>query len=148
MNKQQLVGEVSYKLKKLCCILNRMKLKNKHVSVIIWSENYEKLVDWYANVLGFTIRERLTLPDDTCTGFDFGDTYFSIGRHDKVRGVNHDSYRIMIGFNVDSVNEIYDELKNKPVKIIAKPFESPQGGYWCMTIADPEENILQFFGSK
>lgn len=125
-----------------------MKLKNKHVSVIIWSDDYEKLVEWYTNVLNFTVRERLTLPNDTCTGFDFGETFFSVGRHDKVHGVSRDPYRMMVGFNVDSVNETYDDLKNKPINIIAKPFESPQGGYWCMTIADPDGNILQFFGGK
>ena len=125
-----------------------MKLKNHDISVIIWSEHYEKLVDWYKNVLGFTIREELTLPNDTCTGFDFGQTYFSVGRHDKVQGQAKDPYRIMVGFNVDSVNEAYKELEGKPITWIAKPFESPQGGYWCMTIADPEGNILQFFGGK
>ncbi len=125
-----------------------MKLLDKKISVIIYSEDYEKLVSWYEQTLGFVVRERLTLQNDTCTGFDFGDTYFSIGKHDKVHGVNLDPHRIMIGFNVESVTQAYEELKDKQVAFVALPFESPQGGFWCMTIQDPEQNILQFFGNK
>lgn len=125
-----------------------MKLRAKMLSVIIWSENHEKLAKWYEDVLGFTVREVTTHPDDSCIGFDFGDTYFSIGRHDKVHGKNQDPYRIMVGFPVSSVSAAYEELKDKDVTWIAKPFLAPTGATWCMTIADPEGNILQFFGTK
>lgn len=125
-----------------------MKLKDKNLSVGIWSENYSKLADWYEKVLGFTVRERLSLPNDTVVDFAFGDNYFFIGKHSKVKGKSKDPYRVMVGFNVKSVSKTYKELKKKKVKFIAKPFEGPSGGYWCMTIQDPEENILQFFGGK
>ena len=125
-----------------------MKLKNKEISVGIWSEDYEKLAKWYEDVLGFTVKSRLNLPNDTVIDFDFGDTYFFIGKHDKVKGKNKDPHRIMIGFNVDSVAEAYNEIKDKDVTFVAKPFEAPAGGYWCMTIQDPEGNIIQFFGDK
>ena len=44
------------------------------LSVIIWSENHEKLESWYGDVLGLKGREVTTHPNDTCIGFDFGDT--------------------------------------------------------------------------
>lgn len=125
-----------------------MKLSDKHVSICLWSENYEKLAKWYEDVLGFKVNRRLTLPDDTGVDFDFLPSYFYVGKHDKVKGKSKDPYRIMTGFNVESVSEAYNELKNKPVTFIAKPFEGPPGGFWCMTIADPEGNLLQFFGQK
>lgn len=125
-----------------------MKLRAKMLSVIIWSENHETLAKWYEEVLGFTVREVTTHPDDSCIGFDFGDTFFSIGRHDQVHGKSKDPYRIMVGFPVHSVHEAYEELKDKDITWIAKPFEAPTGAIWCMTIADPEGNILQFFGKK
>ena len=125
-----------------------MKLKNKIISVCIWSDNYGKLAKWYEDVLDFPVRERLTYPDDTGVDFDFGDTNFYVGKHSEVNGKSKDPYRIMVGFNVSSVTKTYEELKRKKVKIIAKPFEGPPGGFWCMTIADPEGNILQFFGQK
>ena len=125
-----------------------MKLRAKTLSVIIWSDNHEELAKWYEEVLGFTVRDITTHPNDSCIGFDFGDTYFSIGRHDKVHGKNRDPYRIMVGFPVASIAAAYNEIKDKPVTWLAKPFLSPTGTVWCMTIADPEGNILQFFGQK
>ena len=125
-----------------------MKLRAKTLSVIIWSDSHEELAKWYEDVLGFTVRDITTHPNDSCIGFDFGDTYFSIGRHDKVHGKNRDPYRIMVGFPVASIAAAYNEIKDKPVTWLAKPFLSPTGTVWCMTIADPEGNILQFFGQK
>lgn len=123
-------------------------LKDTNLSVCIWSDNYKKLAAWYKDVLGVKIREELTLPNDTGTDFDFGKNYLYIGRHDKIHGESKDPYRIMIGFNVQSIFKKYEELKKKKVRFIAKPFEGPPGGFWCMTIRDPEGNILQFFGDK
>jgi len=125
-----------------------MKLSNQIISVSIWSDNYEKLARWYEEVLEFPVRERLNLPDDTGVDFQFGNAYFYIGRHDKVHGQAKDPYRVMVHFNVPSVSEAYEELKKKNVTILVPPFEGPPGGFWCMTIADPEGNILQFFGDK
>lgn len=125
-----------------------MKLKNKKISVGIWSGNYEKLAKWYEEVLGFKVRSRLNLPNDTVVDFDFGDTYFFVGKHSEVKGKSKDPFRMMVGFNVASVSKAFDEIKDKDVTFIAKPFESPEGGYFCMTIQDPEGNILQFFGGK
>lgn len=125
-----------------------MKLKDKFVSVVIWSENHKKLAKWYEEVMGFTVREVLDYPNDQCIDFDFGSCYFSIGWHDKVKGMSKDPYRTMVGFDVESVMETYTELKEKKVKIIAEPFLAPPGGFWCMTVEDPDGNIVQFFGDK
>lgn len=125
-----------------------MKLLDKHISICLWSGDYEKLARWYEEVLGFKVGRRLTLPDDTGVDFDFAPTYFYVGKHDKVNGKNKDPYRIMIGFNVESISEAYEELKVKGITWIAKPFEGPPGGFWCMTIQDPDGNIVQFFGGK
>ena len=125
-----------------------MKLINKDIGICLWSGNYEKLAKWYEDVLGFTVQRRLTLPNDTGVDFDFAPTYFYVGKHDKVKGKNKDPYRIMIGFNVENVIKTYEELKKKQVTFIAKPFAGPPGGFWCMTIKDPEGNLIQFFGQK
>ena len=125
-----------------------MKLRSKKISVIIFSPDHEKLSKWYENVLGFKVRNKIDMPHEHFIDFDFGDTFFSIGHHGKLKGNTKDRYRIMVGFDVESVTAAYEEIKDKPVKFIAKPFEAPPGGYWCMTVADPEGNILQFFGNK
>lgn len=125
-----------------------MRLRDKNICICIWSENFEKLAKWYETVLAFPVRKRLSFPTDTGVDFDFGDNYFFIGRHDKVKGYSRDPFRIMIGFNVDSVGETYAMLKKKKVEVIAEPFLAPEGTFWCMTITDPEGNILQFYGDK
>lgn len=123
-------------------------LKNTNLSVAIWSDNYEKLAKWYVDILGVRVRERLTLPNDTGWDLDVGSNFPYIGRHDKVHGKSKDPYRVMVGFHVESIAKTYEILKKKNVRFIAKPFEGPPGGFWCMTIADPEGNILQFYGDK
>ncbi len=127
-----------------------MKLSKKSISVGIWSEDYKKLAKWYEEVLGFKFKESAELPNDSYISFDFGeDTWFWIGMHDKVHGKSKDPYRIMVEFYVESVMDTYEELKAKGVKIIAKPFTVPvDKENWVLTIADPEENILQFYGQK
>lgn len=126
-----------------------MQRKNKSISVGIWSENYKKLATWYVDILNFTIRESAEFPNDSYIAFDFGENWLWIGKHDKVSGKNKDPYRIMIEFYVESVMQTYEELKEKGVTIIAEPFAEPTStGNWCMTITDPEGNILQFYGKK
>jgi len=125
-----------------------MQLTDNFFGIGVWSANYEKLAQWYEKTLGFKVRDHQSLPNDTFIDFDFGKNYFFIGKHSEVRGKNKDPYRIMIGFNVESVGKLYSELLSKEVKIIAKPFKAPTGGFWCMTVSDPEANTLQFYSNK
>lgn len=117
------------------------------LGVIIWSEDPDKLALWYKDVLGFPPGPSTTIPEDYCLGFDFAPNYFSIGRHSEVSGNNKDPYRIMINFNVDSVDAMYQKIKDK-AKVLVPPFLAPTGNPWCMTVQDPEGNAIQFFGPK
>ncbi len=126
-----------------------MKLSKKAISVGIWSEDYKTLAKWYTDVLGFQVKEQAELPNDSYIAFDFGDNWLWIGKHDMVHGKSKDPYRIMIEFYVESVEATAKELKEKGVAFIAEPFAEPTGtGNWCTTVADPEGNILQFYGKK
>lgn len=126
-----------------------MKIYNNKIAVGVWSSNHEKLAKWYQDVLGLPFKERSDLREDSYIAFDFGENWFWIGKHDKVKGKNKDKYRIMIEFYVESISEAFEELKKHKVKFIAKPFPDPMGGTgWCMTFTDPENNILQMYGEK
>ena len=125
-----------------------MKLIPPYLSVALWSEDNKKLAGWYRDTLGIPIRAYNPVPNDDCYDMDVGPNFFSIGKHDKVKGKSKDPYRMMIGFQVKSVGEVYKELERKDINWIAKPFLSPTGTVWCMTLADPEGNIVQFFGQK
>lgn len=117
-------------------------------AVLIWSENWRKLANWYRDVLGLKVESELDLPDDTGVNFLVNETYFWVGYHDKVHGKSKDKYRIMIGFDVGSVTETYKKLKKRGVKFILKPSLSPTKTFYVATALDPEDNIIQFYGDK
>lgn len=125
-----------------------MKFAKQALSIGIWSADYKKLAKWYEEVLGFTFTDSAELPDDSYVACKVGEGWFWIGKHDKVEGKNKDPYRIMPEFYVESVTETYNALQGKDVRFIAKPFKEPISDNWCMTIQDPEDNILQFYGQK
>lgn len=125
-----------------------MKLSKNALSVGFWSSDYKKLAKWYIETFKFTVAMEEELPNDSFVAFQFGECFFWIGQHDKVEGKNKDPYRIMLEFYVESVMNTYLELKTKNVHFVAEPFKEPTSENWCMTIMDPENNILQFYGKK
>lgn len=117
-------------------------------SICLWSENPDKLADFYEKVIGLPVDSHLNYSDDRGVQFKVGSTYFFVGYHDKIKGEAKDPYRIMIGFTVDSVNEIYEEISKRGVDFIAKPFLSPDKTSYVATARDPEGNIIQFYSDK
>lgn len=126
-----------------------MRIQNHALAIGLWSENYKQLAKWYEEVLGLKVRASAELPNDSFVAFDFGDSWFWIGYHDKVQGQNKDPYRIMIEFYVENITDACNELKAKSVVFIAEPFPDPTDPEkYCMTFQDPEGNILQMYGKK
>jgi len=117
-------------------------------AILIWSENWRTLADWYRDILELEIDSELDLPDDTGVNFMVNDTYFWVGAHDGVHGNNKDKYRIMVGFDVDSVKETFEKLSAKGVKFIKEPGKSPDESFYVATAEDPEENIIQFYSNE
>jgi len=121
----------------------------KNISaVLIWSENYKKLAEWYEKKLGLTVLEMLDHPDDTGVGFQVGNVYLWIGQHSEVKGKNNDIHRHMFNFVVDSVSQSYDELKKKGVVFFAKPFKAPTMDSYFATFYDLDNNLVQLIGGK
>lgn len=117
-------------------------------SVLIWSENWRQLANWYKNILELPVESELSLPDDTGVNFKINDFYFWVGMHDQIRGKNKDKYRIMIGFDVDSVAKTYEILTERGVEFILKPSPSPTKTFFVATALDPEDNIIQFYSDN
>lgn len=124
-----------------------MQIKSME-SICIWSENFRELADWYRDVLELKVDSELSLPDDTGVTFRLDNILFWIGYHDGVKGKNQDKYRFMPGFDVESVNEVFNTLKDRGVRFIQEPKISPTGDYYVATAMDPEDNVIQFFSSK
>ena len=124
-----------------------MNLK-KIDSVCIWSSDPDDLQKFYKETLELTLDKKLEFSNDYGYQFTVNGVFLFIDRHDGVAGRAKDPNRMMVGFGVDSVKKVYDELKMKGVKVIAEPFAAPEGGYYVTTIEDPEGNILQFFNDN
>lgn len=123
---------------------------HKISTILIWSEDYRRLADWYQNVFNLTINEELNHPQDTGILFDFpdGSPWLWIGQHSEIHGKNKDHLRIMFNINVDSVGKAYAYLKTKSVKFIATPFKAPTMDKWFATFSDPDGNTIQIIGKK
>lgn len=121
----------------------------KNISaILIWSDNYKKLADWYIEKLGLSVLEELNHPDDTGIGFQVGNVYLWIGQHSKVEGKNKDIHRHMFNFVVDSVEKSYLELSSKGVRFLAKPFKAPTFNKYFATFYDLDDNLVQLIGDK
>lgn len=115
-------------------------------SVCLWSKNPFELAKFYRDILGLPFDKEMNLPDDKGIQFKIGEVYFFVGYHDKVFGKNKDPYRVMVGFDVDSVKKTYEELTQKGVEFIQPATVSPDGTFMVATAYDPEGNIIQFYG--
>lgn len=122
--------------------------------LLIWSEDPDKLQNFYKDILGLEPLSRLTLEDDYGYGFKVGKQRLWIGKHSEVKGKNKDKFRFILNFYTNDVEEWYKKLKDvKGVKIIAKPFTTPptrgkEDKRYAFTFLDPEGNCLQFMSEK
>ncbi|MBP9817592.1 VOC family protein [Candidatus Shapirobacteria bacterium] len=119
-------------------------------TILIWSENWKQLADWYQNTLELKVVEEINHPQDTGRLFEFfaGGTWLWIGQHSEVKGLSKDPCRIMFNINVDSVQQAYDDLLSKGVKFIASPFKAPTFDKWFATFSDLDGNLVQLIGPK
>lgn len=121
----------------------------KNISaVLIWSDNYRELAEWYREKLDLQVLEELNHPDDTGVGFQVGNVYLWIGQHSQVKGKNNDIHRHMFNFEVDSVTETYEKLIKKDVRFFAKPFKAPTMDKYFATFYDLDNNLVQLVGGK
>jgi len=117
-------------------------------TVLIWSEDFKALSDWYKQTLGLQAKKELDHPQDTGVLFQIGDTQLWIGQHSEVKGKNKDGARHMFNLDVDSVEEAYQFLKGKGVAFVATPFKAPTMEYYFATFLDLDGNMVQLIGKK
>jgi hypothetical protein len=121
----------------------------KNISaILIWSEDYRKLANWYKETLELEVLEELNHPDDTGVGFMVGNVYLWVGQHSLVHGKNPDPHRLMFNLVVDSVTESYEKLKAKKVVFYATPFKAPTMDKYFATFYDLDGNFVQLIGGK
>jgi len=121
---------------------------NSISAILIWSEDYKKLADWYQEKFGFETIEELNHPDDTGRALRVGTSYLWIGKHSEVHGKNQDPFRIMFNIAVDSVEASFKDLQSKGVHFIAEPFKAPLSEKYFATMEDLDGNTVQLIGQK
>lgn len=112
----------------------------KLTSLIIFSENPEKLADFYIEVL----QKKPEWIDNGYYGFESENFYLTIGPHDKVKGKSKYPERIMINFEVNDVITEFERIKKSTkAKVIAEPYSMGSEEFLIATFADPDGNYFQ-----
>jgi len=108
------------------------------VGASIWSEDLKKLLPFYRDVLGLTVR----IDSPGFVVFGAADApALALGTHSQVRGRNADAARHMVGLATDDVDADCKRLKGAGVEFVEDPTD--YGTLRIATLKDPEGNLLQ-----
>ena len=109
-------------------------------SVLIWSEDLQRLVPFYRDVLGLK-------PEMESEGFvifqSAAGPQLALGAHSEVKGRSRDPNRVMVDFSVDDCQAEYERLSGQGVEFVRKPSED--NDVIIATFLDPDGNVLQLF---
>ena len=108
-------------------------------SILIGSENPERLVEYYTPLLG-----EPTMADGGYTGWQLGSGWVTIGPHSEVTGRSAHPGRIIWNIETPDVKGEFERLKAAGAIVIAEPygFEGDPNS-WIATLADPDDNLFQ-----
>lgn len=122
--------------------------------ILIFSENPDKLVPFYQDVMGFELLEKLDIPGDY--GYMLkvsGDLWLWLGKHSEIKGGAAEPFRHLFNlYPEEGVQFWFEKLKKAGVTIVAEPFlapfSTPENQVWFCTFLDPEKNCWQVVGKK
>ena len=113
-------------------------------SILIGSENPERLVDFYTKLFG-----QPTWNEGGYTGWMIGSGAVTIGPHDQVKGKNASPGRIIWNIESADVKADFDRFKAAGATVIAEPYGPDEGpsdvpdDAMIATFADPDDNYFQ-----
>jgi predicted enzyme related to lactoylglutathione lyase len=108
-------------------------------SILIGSEQPERLVDYYRKLLG-----EPAFADGGYTGWMIGSGNVTIGPHSEVHGKNPQPGRLIWNIETTDVQGEFERMKAAGAIVIREPYtfdEAP--GSWIATLADPDDNYFQ-----
>ncbi len=112
-------------------------------SVMLGSEDTQKLADFYTKVLG---KPNPDWSDEASGwfGWQAGDGGLVVGPHSEVKGRSGEPARVMLNFQVTDVKGEFDRIRGLDAEVIAEPYSPGGGGGMMMcTFADPDGNYFQ-----
>ncbi|MBI2005619.1 MAG: VOC family protein [Candidatus Aenigmarchaeota archaeon] len=113
-------------------------------SILLFSENAQKLADFYKDKVGLEITTEAEVgEDEDFFGFEFeGSPGLYIMHHSKVRGSSKEPERIMFNLEVDNIEEEVKKLDEAGVKKIQDIYHMQNYGY-IATFEDIDGNYFQ-----
>lgn len=121
---------------------NNIKINPRET--VILAENFNKLVNWYIDVLEF--KEINRYEDDYFYSYLETDSGIKIGIADmKQMGVKNPNRRkntTILQIEVEDVNSLFDYLKNKDCLFLFGPSFDKKDNYWYGSFTDLEGNEI------
>jgi catechol 2,3-dioxygenase-like lactoylglutathione lyase family enzyme len=71
----------------------------------------------------------------------------AVGNADKTQPFGYRE-KSMVSFEVENVDETCQTLLEKGVRFINQPMDMPDWGMRVVHLRDPEENLIEFYGSE
>ncbi len=108
-------------------------------SILIGSEDPQRLVDYYSRLLGAP-----TFSDGGYTVWQIGSGFVTVGPHSEVKGKNQSPGRIIWNIESKDVAADFERMKAAGATVVAEPYSfEGEPGSSIATLADPDGNYFQ-----
>ena len=109
-------------------------------SILIGSEDPQRLVDYYSGLFG-----KPAMEDQGYAGWQLGSGWVTVGPHDEVHGKNAQPGRLLWNIESQDVKGDFDRLKAAGAIVIKEPYVMGEGSEQgtIATFADPDDNYFQ-----
>jgi len=124
-------------------------MKTSKYRVSIFSENPDRLKEFYTNVLMFKETVKVDRPGEYGFGIEVAKGYkLWIARHSEVKDKSNEKFRIMLSFYVDDIKGYFDKvIKESKVEILESPTLACVGikgeERIICSFLDPDSNLIQ-----
>ncbi len=108
-------------------------------SIMIGSENPERLVEYYTKLLG-----EPAMSDGGYTGWAIGSGWLNVSGHDQVQGRNAHPGRLIWNIETPDVRSEFERMQAAGAIVVREPYNFPEyPDSWIATLADPDDNYFQ-----
>lgn len=107
-------------------------------SVLIGSENPERLVEYYTKIFGTP-----AMSQGGYEGWQIGNGFLTVGPHDQVKGKNAHPGRLIWNIESADVKGDFAKFKAAGAMVVREPYSLGEPPAWIATLTDPDDNYFQ-----